>query len=223
VTDTLLIIGLGNPGARYDGTRHNVGFAFVDYALPKLASTTVSWKTEKRWQTEIAHINIKTNKVIALKPLTFMNLSGQAVSAVTQYYDVPPAHVLVVVDDINLPFGRMRYRPGGSAGGHNGLKSIQQSLATADYPRLRIGVGVQRTQQALTDHVLGKFATEEQALLPKVFEQACTVVDQWIGFTQSLAQNPANTIALNTLMANCNGWQLVTPTPATPTPLDGPV
>ncbi len=154
-----LIVGLGNPGQEYRDTRHNVGFMVAD----RLADR---WRVADQWREKFEALQIKTvageESVILTKPLTFMNLSGQAVQALAGFYKIEPADIFVVTDDVALPVGRLRARREGGAGGHNGLKSIIQSLATQAFPRMRVGVGRGGDRRDLADHVLGRFAADER-------------------------------------------------------------
>lgn len=162
-----LIVGLGNPGGKYAETRHNVGFMVVD-ALAQDAAT--GFDNEKRWQTQIA----KDGSRYLLKPQTFMNESGIAVGAVASFYKIDPAQVLVIYDDLDLELGRLRLRPGGSAGGHNGMKSIIAHLGTQKFPRLRVGIG--RQGGGTISHVLGKFREDERSELEKSLKNALLAI-----------------------------------------------
>lgn len=128
-----LVIGLGNPGREYAATRHNVGWRVLD----TLAS---NWKMETKFRAETAPLTLGGKKILLMKPQTFMNLSGESVRAVSDFYKVSPTQTLVISDDVDLPFGALRIRPSGGSGGHNGLKSIMQHLGTEEFPRLKIGV-----------------------------------------------------------------------------------
>ncbi|MBY0497011.1 MAG: aminoacyl-tRNA hydrolase [Cyanobacteria bacterium] len=154
-----LIVGLGNPGAEYRDTRHNVGFMVADALVER-------WRVGDQWREKFSALQIKTvvgdEQVIVTKPLTFMNLSGQAVTQLAGFYKIEPADIFVVTDDVALPLGRLRARREGGAGGHNGLKSIIQSLATQAFPRMRVGVGRGDSQRDLADHVLGRFGADER-------------------------------------------------------------
>lgn len=158
-----LIVGLGNPGAEYATTRHNVGFMVVD----RIALGRSEWRREKAWNASLA----KVDGVILCKPETFMNLSGRAVAAISKFYQIPPEAVLVVLDEMSLPLGRLRLRPGGSAGGHNGLKSIQEHLGTQNVPRLRLGIGGAHPGEAV-GHVLGCFRKDEKPALEEMLERS---------------------------------------------------
>jgi PTH1 family peptidyl-tRNA hydrolase len=177
-----LIVGLGNPGKEYRDTRHNVGFKVVD-ALAERHGVN-SWSEKfgglegKAWFNEMS--------VILVKPLSYMNLSGQAVQGFSAFYKVETPDVLVIVDDVELPLGRLRARPGGGAGGHNGLKSVIQSLGTEDFPRLRVGVGRGETAgKNLSNFVLGRFTADEHEIITAAVLRAADAtevfIDQGIG------------------------------------------
>ena len=154
-----LIVGLGNPGAEYRDTRHNVGFKVADALAER-------WRVADQWREKFDALQIKTMRgeesVLLAKPLTFMNLSGRAVAELAGFYKIEPADVLVVVDEAALPLGRLRVRREGSAGGHNGLKSIIEHLGTQAFPRIRVGVGRGDARRDLGNHVLGRFDPDER-------------------------------------------------------------
>ena len=156
-----LIVGLGNPGYEYDGTRHNIGFRVVD-ALAKAAGVAFE---DKRYGL-VAQTRVKNAQLVLLKPTTFMNLSGNAVRYWLQQEKIPVDNMLVLVDDLNLPFGSIRMRKQGSNGGHNGLGHIQQVLGTQNYARLRFGIGNDFNKGAQCHFVLGEWSDEEQKALP---------------------------------------------------------
>ena len=161
-----LIVGLGNPEPKYDKTRHNIGFELVD-TLAK--SWQLDWQKNRRFQGLFAEgIANSGNKIRLLKPLTYMNRSGQSVRAVTDWYKLTPSSLLVIYDDMDLPLGKIRLRMSGSAGGHNGMKSIIAHLGTQDFPRLRIGIGKSAGQQETVSHVLGKFSPREVKIVREV-------------------------------------------------------
>ncbi len=151
-----LVVGLGNPGRNYDGTRHNIGFAVVDLIA---ARHGLGWESAP---TEAVLAKWRAAAALVAKPLTFMNLSGQAVGTLLRFYKIEPIDLLVVVDDVNLELGRLRARPSGSAGGHNGLKSIIGVLGSDGFARLRVGVGRGDARRDLADHVLSTFAPQER-------------------------------------------------------------
>lgn len=160
-----LIVGLGNPEPKYDQTRHNIGFTAVD-ELARIWQMPL--KENKRFQGLFSEGTVGGQKVRLLKPLTYMNRSGQSVRAVTDWYKVPPQSVLVIYDDMDLPVGRLRMRLSGSAGGHNGMKSIIAHLGGKDFPRLRIGIGKSNGNKGTVSHVLGKFAPEEIKVIDEI-------------------------------------------------------
>ena len=172
-----LIVGLGNPGPEYRDTRHNVGFRVVDEIARRHQLT---WAMAPS-QVPDAFVVKKFGAVPVLlaKPLTFMNLSGAAVAALARYYDVAPSDLLVVFDDVDLPFGRIRARAVGSAGTHNGLRSVVESLGTTEFPRLRVGVGRGDARRDLADHVLSKFERDESAALESVIARAADAAEMF--------------------------------------------
>ena len=161
-----LIVGLGNPEPKYEKTRHNIGFELVD-ALAQ--SWQIDWQKNRRFQGLFAEgIANSGNKIRLLKPLTYMNRSGQSVRAVTDWYKLTPQSLLVIYDDMDLPLGKIRLRMSGSAGGHNGMKSIIAHLGKQDFPRLRIGIGKSTGQKETVSHVLGKFSPTEAKIVKEV-------------------------------------------------------
>ena len=163
-----LIVGLGNPEQKYDKTRHNIGFDAVD-SLAR--SWQASWQENRRFQALFAEVNQpKVGKIYLLKPLTYMNLSGQSVRAVLDWYKLKPESVLVIYDDMDLPLGKLRLRLSGSAGGHNGIKSIISHLGEQNFPRLRIGIGKSNHKQETISHVLGKFSQSETKVVSQMLE-----------------------------------------------------
>ena len=161
-----LVVALGNPGSQYNFTRHNFGFLSADYFF-KLHDLT--WAPKPQF----GAIYGRTDDILFIKPQNFYNDSGTAVRAFSDYYKIPPEDILVICDDFNIPFGTLRYRMGGSAGGNNGLKSVTDHLGTSDFPRLRLGTGndALRTRIGDTDFVLGKFTPEERGALPPLLSQ----------------------------------------------------
>lgn len=167
-----LIVGLGNPGSAYQQTRHNLGFMVMDVLAARLGT---AFQFEKRWNSHLA----KLPGGWLLKPQTYMNLSGRAVAGLARFHKIPNQEILVVCDDVDLPIGRLRLRPSGSAGGHNGLKSIIESLGGVDFPRLKIGIGAGSGRPAggrLTGHVLGQFSEDEKAAVAIAVERAAEAV-----------------------------------------------
>jgi PTH1 family peptidyl-tRNA hydrolase len=179
-----LVAGLGNPGRRYDGTRHNIGFDVLDTlarrhradweAAPRGVEALVA-----RPEDPVAS-GLSRKDVVFAKPLTFMNLSGAAVIALLQFYKIEPGDLLVVVDDVNIDLGRLRSRSGGSAGGHNGLKSIIGSLGSEQFARLRIGVGRGDDRRDLADHVLAKFDATERSVVAETVDRSADAVELFI-------------------------------------------
>jgi PTH1 family peptidyl-tRNA hydrolase len=169
-----IVVGLGNPGSRYAGTRHNVGYAVADL----LAQSPRVGRFQSRFQAQIAEWVAEADKVLLVKPETFMNLSGRSVRQIVDYYQAPLENLLVVCDDVNLPLGKLRCRARGSHGGHNGLRDIQNHLGTIEYARLRIGVSAP-AEKDLVDHVLGRFRAAEQAVINEAVERAAQAVVVW--------------------------------------------
>ncbi len=162
-----LIIGLGNPEKKYEKTRHNIGFEIVETLAEKWQ---MNWKENRRFQGLIAEgTGLNRQKIYLLKPLTYMNRSGQSVRAVTDWYKLQLSDVLVIYDDMDLPIGKMRMRLSGSAGGHNGMKSIISHLGGQTFPRLRIGIGKSNQTDNTVSHVLGRFSPEERTIINKTF------------------------------------------------------
>jgi PTH1 family peptidyl-tRNA hydrolase len=171
-----LIVGLGNPGPEYRDTRHNVGFKVAD-EIARRHSLSFAMAPSQVPETFVAK-KFGAESFLLAKPLTFMNRSGSAVAALAHYYDVAPADLLVVVDDIDLPFGRLRARARGSAGTHNGLRSVVTHLGT-EFPRLRLGVGRGDTRRDLADHVLSKFERAELAALDEFIARAADAAEMF--------------------------------------------
>jgi PTH1 family peptidyl-tRNA hydrolase len=169
-----VIVGLGNPGRKYQGTRHNVGYEVIDL----LAQSPNASGFQSRFQAQVAELLDDDLKLLLVKPETFMNLSGQCVRQVLDFYQVEPAELLVVCDDINLPLGKLRARARGSHGGHNGLRDIQNHLGSTEYSRLRIGVDAPGQEDAV-DHVLGRFRTAELSVIEDAERLAAQAVVVW--------------------------------------------
>lgn len=173
-----LIIGLGNPGKEYTGTRHNAGFAALDYFAQK--NDFPAWTNRKDLKCELNSANIGPARVILCKPTTFMNNSGEAAQAVQHFYKINNSQTLVVYDELAIPFGQLRTRAGGSDAGHNGVKSLIQH-AGEDFYRLRLGVGNEISEKAeATDFVLGKFNKVEQGTLPKILREVNSFINEFI-------------------------------------------
>lgn len=175
------MVGLGNPGPQYQGTRHNIGFAVADELARRAGATFASSPVEAL----VAKVRGTGDRppVLLAKPMTFMNRSGEAVGGLVRYFKIEPADLLVIVDEVQLPLARLRARPRGSAGGHNGLKSIEAHLG-AEYARLRVGVGRGAARRDLADHVLARFdrdeATEVEAMTARAADAAETFMTEGI-------------------------------------------
>ena len=168
-SDTWLIVGLGNPGKEYEKTRHNVGFRAVDLLAQKLGCKI----DRAKFQGLYGQVNYNGGKLLLLKPMTYMNLSGRSVLQLSAYFQVPPQRIIVLFDDISLIPGRLRIRADGSAGGHNGIKSIIAEVGSQDFPRVKIGVGGKaHPEQDLADHVLSAFSASEEKALASALERA---------------------------------------------------
>lgn len=170
-----LIVGLGNIGSEYANTRHNIGFMVLD-AFAK--ASNISFSTERYG--DVANIRLKNKQLVLLKPSTYMNLSGNAVRYWQQKENIALENILIIVDDIALPFGAIRLKPSGSDAGHNGLKSIAQMLASEAYPRLKFGIGHDFPRGCQIDYVLGAFTPEQQTELPARIEVACDVIKEFV-------------------------------------------
>jgi peptidyl-tRNA hydrolase, PTH1 family len=169
-----LVVGLGNPGPQYRDTRHNVGFWVVDEMAAR-------WRLSGGWRERDDALYVKqAGGAVLAKPLTFMNLSGFAVSRLRQFFQVEPLDLLVIVDEAALPLGRLRARARGSAGGHNGLKSLIEQLGTTEFPRLRVGVGRGDMRRDLADHVLSKFDPEERDTIHAATLRAADAAEMFI-------------------------------------------
>ncbi|MBA4133649.1 MAG: aminoacyl-tRNA hydrolase [Flavobacterium sp.] len=169
-----LIVGLGNIGAEYVNTRHNIGFKVVDFVAQQQG---LSFETAKLGA--IAEYSVKGRKLILLKPNTYMNLSGKAVHYWMEKENIPKENVLVITDDLNLPFGTIRIKGKGSDGGHNGLKNIQLLLNSTEYPRFRFGISDQFKKGQQVDYVLGEWNDEEKAKLPERYEVAKQIIESF--------------------------------------------
>ena len=182
-----LVAGLGNPGAKYHGTRHNAGFEVIDLLARRHGVRLDMGPAEAlagRWR--------RDEDVMLVKPLTFMNASGEAVGALGRFYKVPVTDILIVCDDVNLPLGRLRARASGTEGGHNGLRSVAEHLGTIDYARLRVGVGRGDSRRDLADHVLARFEPDEQPGIADAIARAADAVVMWIDDGMARVMNTFN-------------------------------
>src|SRR5262245_3426459 len=170
-----VVVGLGNPGPKYNATRHNVGFAVVD----ALAAGPGAGGPQNRFQAEVVELREDDRKLLLVKPQTFMNLSGRCVRQLVDFYQLPPEDLLIVCDDINLPLGKLRLRARGTHGGHNGLRDIQAHLGTTEYSRLRIGVDSPGERDAV-EHVLGRFRPTEKPVIEEAVQTAAQAVLVWV-------------------------------------------
>jgi PTH1 family peptidyl-tRNA hydrolase len=186
-----LVVGLGNPGPEYDGTRHNVGFDVVDRLARRWADPASS-VAKSRFSGLVVEAQIRDEKVLLLKPLTYMNLSGKAVAEAIRFYKLSAADdLLVVVDDTALPCGSIRLKPGGGAGGHNGLSDVSRLLGTDDWSRLRIGID-KPGQIPLKNYVLGRFAPEQKPLVESSLDEAADAAACWASEGLATALNRFN-------------------------------
>jgi len=182
-----LVVGLGNPGREYAATRHNVGFMVADRLG---AERQARWNFEKKWKAEVA----RDASLIFAKPQTYMNVSGEAVAQLCRFFKISPESVLIVFDDVDLPLGRLRFRPSGSAGGHNGVKSIIQHLGTDRIPRLKFGIGRKGPGGGkMVGHVLGRFSDDETEAVEKSLAQAQDAVNYALANGLAAAMNRFNT------------------------------
>lgn len=191
-----LIVGLGNPEPKYDKTRHNIGFAAIDAIA---AQWQISLSENRRFQALSGEGASSTGKLRLLKPLTYMNRSGHAIRAATDWYKLPPESVLVIYDEMDLPLGRLRLRLSGSAGGHNGMKSAIASLGTPDFPRLRIGIGRSDGEKDSISHVLGKFTPQETLLMSEVLQLVVDAVQYSVkhGVEKAMSLYNSRTVEVN--------------------------
>lgn len=168
-----VVVGLGNPGPLYDGTRHNVGFRIIDMFAERHGINI----NKTKYKGLVGEKRFCGEKVLFVKPMTYMNLSGECVGKILRFNKVPPQNVIVVYDDINFDVGKMRIREQGSAGGHNGIKSIISHMNTDEFIRIRFGVGTPKKGQDLADFVLGKFSDIEEQFLVKPLDRACDALE----------------------------------------------
>ena len=182
-----LIAGLGNPGGDYARTRHNVGFMVLEGVAKRWG---VGWTYEKKFNARLARAERAERTALLCEPQTYMNSSGEAVGAVTEFYRIPVDRLLIVLDDADLPLGQLRLRPAGSSGGHHGVESIEQHLGIQEYARLRVGIGRQSGAREITSYVLGRFSSTETPLLDKVLSVASDQVECWLesGIQKAMSQ-----------------------------------
>jgi len=186
--DAKMVVGLGNPGRKYVGSRHNIGFEVI----AELARRHPTSKARSKFNAEIAEAVIHGQKSLLVCPLTFMNLSGQSVRAAVDFFRLKLEDLLVVCDDYNLPLGRIRLRSGGSPGGHNGLSDIIERLGTDLFSRLRLGIGKPPPNWQVIDYVLGQFNAEEKSVIQPALLNGANAVEKWIAEGIQSAMNQYN-------------------------------
>ena len=183
-----LIVGLGNPGREFVGTRHNVGFEVLDRLAVKLGLVFNPADYDRTARSNFEGLTLdgpatfasgKQERVLMLKPLTYMNLSGRAVQAAKAFYQLSNDDLMIVLDDVALPCGKIRVRPGGSTGGHNGLRDIERALGTRDYPRMRLGIDSPPPRVPQKDYVLGRFSEEQRKLVNPAIDRAAEALLMW--------------------------------------------
>ena len=200
--NAFLIVGLGNPGAEYAKTRHNAGFSLVEKLT---ARWKLNWRNERKFKARVARGEIVgpasspstggtpvPRRVLLCQPQTFMNASGEAVKAMMSFYQLPLEHLLVAVDDADLPLGEIRLRADGGSGGHHGLESIGRHLATQTFARLRVGIGRKYGAREITDYVLDRFEKAEAAVMEKVLDRAADQAECWVADGIEMAMNRFN-------------------------------
>ncbi len=187
-----LIVGLGNPGPQYAGTRHNAGFMAIDALARRHGLAGERAKFHALTLEGAIPAQGQLHRVALLKPITFMNRSGLAVNDARAFFKIEPKDILILVDDIALPTGQLRLRASGSPGGHNGLKDLEQALGTRDYPRLRIGIDRPPGRIAQVDYVLGRFTDEQHDALGPALVRACDAIETWLAEGIDLAMTKHN-------------------------------
>ena len=198
-----LVVGLGNPGSEYVGTRHNIGFDVLDQTATRLGWISKPEDFNRLAKSKFGALTFdgvvnrasgESEKVVLLKPLTYMNLSGQSVQAAASFFQIDPTEMLIVLDDVALPCGKIRLRASGSSGGHNGLKDIQRALGTDAYPRLRIGIDPPPPRVPQRDYVLGRFSPDQRIALEPAIARACGAIVTWIDQGIVAAMNQFNAV-----------------------------
>ncbi|WP_019415345.1 aminoacyl-tRNA hydrolase [Paenisporosarcina sp. TG20] len=174
-----MIIGLGNPGKTYEHTRHNIGFEVID-ELANRFNTTLS---QMKFKGMYTIIHQPQGKILLVKPLTYMNLSGECIVPLMNYYDIKEEDIVVIYDDLDLVVGKIRLRQKGSAGGHNGIKSIIQHLGTQNFNRIRIGIDRPQTGMKIPDYVLSEFTKDEKPLINEVLNKSADACEQWLSLS----------------------------------------
>jgi PTH1 family peptidyl-tRNA hydrolase len=191
-----LVVGLGNPGSEYERTRHNIGWEVVDRLTVRLGWIARESEFNRLARAKFHGLVIDGmsghEKLVLLKPTTFMNLSGKSVQSAMSFYQLTPANVMIVLDDLALPCGKLRIRPNGSSGGHNGLKDIERVLGSNEYPRLRIGIDPPTPPMTGKDYVLGKFSPEQRLKIDPAVDRAVNAIKTWIEDGITAAMNRFN-------------------------------
>lgn len=184
MSDLKVIVGLGNPGEKYEGTRHNVGFRILDLVAERAGE---SWRMEGKWEARVA----KIGSVLLVKPQTFMNESGRSIGSISRFFGWKPRQILTVYDDVALSLGSLRIRMKGGHGGHNGIRSLLSHLPSEDFPRLKFGIGAASGEQ-LVGHVLGRFAVADRELLENTLATAADAVQLAVSADIEAAANQFN-------------------------------
>ena len=192
-----LIAGLGNYPKEYDLTRHNIGFMCIDNFAQK---HNMQFKSEAKFKAQTASFSFNGEKLILVKPLTFMNLSGEAIQKISAFYKIENKNIFIIYDDISLDLGKFRFRANGSDGGHNGIKSIIQNLGTDKFPRMKVGIGPQPVQIKSEAFVLQKFSLEQIPLLNKVVTTSVDAIEDYLKLGITEAQNKYNGLNLSTFL-----------------------
>lgn len=196
-----LVVGLGNPGRQYVATRHNIGWEVVDALAARLGWVAKPAEFDRVARSSFEGLTMNgtvslhgggTEKLLLLKPTTYMNLSGRSVQSAMAFYQLSPPEVMVVVDELALPCGRLRLRSGGSSGGHNGLKDIERALGTGEYPRLRVGIDPPPDRVPGRDYVLGRFSDEQRQKIDPAIERATSALVTWMDKGINAAMNQFN-------------------------------
>jgi PTH1 family peptidyl-tRNA hydrolase len=195
-----LVVGLGNPGREYAGTRHNIGFEVLDKFAAKIGLIANPSDFDRQARTNFEGLTLDGPAILAnaqerfllLKPLTFMNLSGKSVQAAKAFYQLSDADLIIVLDDLALPCGKIRLRANGSSGGHNGLRDIERALGTSDYPRLRVGIDPKPDRVPQRDYVLGRFTEEQRKLVTPAIDRAAEALLTWADQGIAAAMNRFN-------------------------------
>ena len=188
-TGPTLVVGLANPGPDYAGTRHNIGWEVLQELAARALPMPASFSTHKKTNCEIAQTRLADKQVVLARPRSYMNLSGGPVASVAKYFSVKPTDVIVIHDEIDIDFGAVRLKRGGGEGGHNGLRSMSQSLGTRDYLRVRAGVGRPPGRMAVADFVLKRFSKLEQPNVPFLIQDAADAVEMLLKHGLETAQN----------------------------------